>query len=319
MNQKVKLIVGLAALAALVGLAAWFYQSLSRGYKPEDIVAPSSVEGQSESSEPQRVEAPDFTMTDAEGNSVKLSDFEGKPVVLNFWASWCPPCKGEMPEFEKLWKEMGDDVSFIMLNATDGGRETEEKARKYIAEQGFEFPVYYDLGQGAAYVYGISSLPTTLFIDREGYLVTGRLGMVDEAYLRKGIAQIQAVSESISATDASDERTNPSWCAMDPQYLKITAEDAHRLMGEFETYTILDVRTASEYAEKRIDGAVLIPDTEIEARAETELPDKREVIFVYCRSGRRSEDAAKKLVEMGYNHVYDFGGINDWPYDTVSG
>jgi rhodanese-related sulfurtransferase len=80
---------------------------------------------------------------------------------------------------------------------------------------------------------------------------------------------------------------------------------------------LLDVRTSEEYKEKRIEGAVLIPDYEINDRAAAALPDKDAAILIYCRSGRRSASVAHELIEMGYTNVYDFGGINDWPYETV--
>jgi rhodanese-related sulfurtransferase len=103
-----------------------------------------------------------------------------------------------------------------------------------------------------------------------------------------------------------------------PAYQKISAEEAKRTMG-IPGIILLDVRTEEEFLDKRIDGAVLIPDYEIAERAETELTDKDAIILLYCRSGRRSADAAKTLADMGYTQVYDFGGIIDWPYDTVSG
>ncbi|MBP3544577.1 MAG: TlpA family protein disulfide reductase, partial [Lachnospiraceae bacterium] len=78
-----------------------------------------------ETTEPEKVPAPDFTVIDAEGNEVKLSDMRGKPVVVNFWASWCGPCKMEMPEFEEVYKELGDEVHFMMVNLTDGWQETQ--------------------------------------------------------------------------------------------------------------------------------------------------------------------------------------------------
>ena len=99
----------------------------------------------------------------------------------------------------------------------------------------------------------------------------------------------------------------------------ITAMEAHRMMEESDSYILLDVRTEAEFREKRIDGAVMIPSTEIKLRAEAELRDKNVVILVYCRSGRRSAVAAAALAELGYSNVYDFGGILDWPYETVSG
>lgn len=102
-------------------------------------------------------------------------------------------------------------------------------------------------------------------------------------------------------------------------YHKISADEAREMMLSTDDFILLDVRTEGEYKEKRIDGALLIPDNEIARRAEAELPDKNGIILVYCRSGRRSKNVAKELVNMGYTNIYDFGGILDWPYETVSG
>jgi len=97
----------------------------------------------------------------------------------------------------------------------------------------------------------------------------------------------------------------------------ITAGEAYRMMNELDNYILLDVRTPAEYNEIRIDGAVLIPDYEIRQRAEAELPDKNAIILIYCRSGRRSALSAAILAELGYSNVYDFGGIINWPYETI--
>lgn len=99
-------------------------------------------------------------------------------------------------------------------------------------------------------------------------------------------------------------------------YISISAEEARELMDKSENYIILDVRTQEEYDELHIPGAVLIPDTEIEERAEKELEDKEQLIFVYCRSGNRSKKASSLLSEMGYTNIKEFGGIKDWPYET---
>lgn len=99
-------------------------------------------------------------------------------------------------------------------------------------------------------------------------------------------------------------------------YMNITAEEAKQIMDSEEGYVILDVRTQEEYDEGHIPGAVLIPNTEIEARAEEELPDKEQVILVYCRSGNRSKKAAQILVDLGYTNIREFGGIIDWPYEV---
>jgi rhodanese-related sulfurtransferase len=99
----------------------------------------------------------------------------------------------------------------------------------------------------------------------------------------------------------------------------ITAAQAKEMMDSGKPFILLDVRTDEEYNEKRIDGAILISDYEIADKAEDALTDKDATILVYCRSGRRSALAAAELARMGYTDVYDFGGIIDWPYETVSG
>lgn len=101
-------------------------------------------------------------------------------------------------------------------------------------------------------------------------------------------------------------------------YNKITAEEAKEII-DLEEVIILDVRTPQEYEEGHIDGALLIPDYDLKSLAESNLPDKDEKILVYCRSGNRSKSATNILIDMGYRNVYDFGGIINWPYDTVKG
>lgn len=98
-------------------------------------------------------------------------------------------------------------------------------------------------------------------------------------------------------------------------YMSITAEQAKDIMDSKEDYLILDVRTPEEYEEGHIADAVLIPDYEISKSAKEELTDKEQTILVYCRSGRRSKNAARQLAALGYTNVMEFGGIIDWPYD----
>jgi len=102
-----------------------------------------------------------------------------------------------------------------------------------------------------------------------------------------------------------------------PVYRKITPEEARNMMLELSDYIILDVRTEAEFIEKRIEGAILIPHNEIESRAEAKLPDKGQLILVYCQAGIRSKAATESLMNLGYSNVYDFGGILDWPYETI--
>ena len=100
-------------------------------------------------------------------------------------------------------------------------------------------------------------------------------------------------------------------------YEQISGAEAKALMDSESGYIIIDARTQPEYDEGHIAGAILIPEYEIAARAEAELPDKEQLILVYCRSGRRSKIAAEELVKLGYTNVFEFGGIIDWEYDVV--
>ena len=99
----------------------------------------------------------------------------------------------------------------------------------------------------------------------------------------------------------------------------IRAAEAYQMMQEEDDEIVVDVRTADEYAEAHIPGAILIPNESIGDTEPALLPDKDARIMVYCRSGNRSAQAAAKLVKMGYTNVYDFGGIKDWTYETESG
>ena len=99
-------------------------------------------------------------------------------------------------------------------------------------------------------------------------------------------------------------------------YVNITAEEAKQIIDTEEGYIILDVRTQEEYDQGHIPGAIPIPDTEINAKAEEVLTDKEQLLLVYCRSGRRSKLAAEALVELGYTNIKEFGGIIDWPYEV---
>ena len=101
-------------------------------------------------------------------------------------------------------------------------------------------------------------------------------------------------------------------------YEQITPAEAKALMDSEEGYIILDVRTPEEFAERHIEGAILIPDYEIGEKAESILTDKEQLILVYCRSGRRSKNAANELATLGYTNIKEFGGINDWKYGTVT-
>ena len=102
-------------------------------------------------------------------------------------------------------------------------------------------------------------------------------------------------------------------------YRQISMTDAVTMMEEESGYMILDVRTPEEFADKHIPGAINIPNETIGTDEIPELPDKDQLILVYCRSGNRSKQAAEKLAALGYTNIVEFGGINDWPGETVTG
>ena len=214
MKKYGKVILGLLALVVLVGGSSILYSKLAEEYKPDTIgeIGGAQAHKESESvadgddaesateddagidgdddAETPVATAPDFTVYDGEGNPVVLSDCFGKPIVLNFWASWCGPCKSEMPMFQEMYETYGEDLTFLMVNLTDGGQETVESAGGFIAEKGYTFPVYFDTDQQAAYAYYVSSIPVTYFIDEEGNLAAYGMGAMDEKSFLTGVDMV---------------------------------------------------------------------------------------------------------------------------------
>ena len=206
--KKNKTFILLAVLLViLIGGAGFFYNKLSSAYKTDTLTETSqAAENETESEETEDSQtsseetdsgenaaetAPDFTMTNASGEEVKLSDFFGKPVVLNFWASWCGPCKSEMPHFEDAYQKYGEDINFVIVNLTDGARETVENASDFIEEQGYTFPLYFDTNTEGAVTYGTYSIPVTYFIGADGVPVAQANGALDAETLQKGLDMIQ--------------------------------------------------------------------------------------------------------------------------------
>ena len=206
MKKKLGWIVLAILLVVLIGGASVMYNKYSSEMEKQQLMmedstqaeieeetsaekneAEDKAESEEEAAQAELVMAPDFTVYDQEGNAVSLSDFVGKPTIVNFWASWCGPCQKEMPDFEEKYKELGGEVNFLMVNMTDGSRETVEKAKKFIEDAGYSFPVYYDTDLDAAYTYGVNSIPATYFIDAEGHAVARGQGAIDADTLQYGI------------------------------------------------------------------------------------------------------------------------------------
>lgn len=196
MDKKLKVIIGVAAFTLLLMLAVFGYDLLSSRYKPqENTPSPSANDTRSPaaagpSSQTVEEAAADFTVQDADGKDISLSDFKGKPVVLNFWASWCPPCQAEMPDYEKMYQQYSPEgVVFMMVNLT-GGRETADTAKRFLSDNHYTFPAYFDTEFSAADAYGISGIPDSIFIDRDGNVMEFHEGIIDEATLEDNIEKL---------------------------------------------------------------------------------------------------------------------------------
>ena len=203
MNNKKKTLILIGLFAFLMIAASTLYNTLSSNYtldslmvennnSNEAVATPSDDSSEQTSSEAENklTKAPNFTVYDLAGNKVNLTDFFGKPIIVNFWASWCGPCQMEMPDFDAAFTTYKNEIEFLMVNMTDGSRETIEKASSFIEEKSYTFPVYYDTEYNAAITYSVSSLPTTYFIDAEGNLIAHARGAIDANTLQKGIDMI---------------------------------------------------------------------------------------------------------------------------------
>ncbi len=204
MENNKKLIVILAAFVVVLVGAGLLYSQLAPQFTRDPLATVETqpqmtestqettegVQATTEGAQSQQYLAPNFTVYDAHGNAVQLSSYFGKPIVLNFWASWCGPCQREMPDFDEKYQELGDQVQFLMVNITDGNRETVESASSFIAQKGYTFPVFFDTHLQAAMTYGAYSLPMTFFIDSNGNLITHVVGAINSKTLQRGIDMI---------------------------------------------------------------------------------------------------------------------------------
>ena len=214
MEQKKTIIIVIVVFALLMAVAVPLYNRLSQDAQPDQLITLPQQENPTETlttqpaatkpeetkptnppetpttqpTEPPVTMEYDFTVVDGNGKSVKLSDYVGKPIVLNFWASWCGPCKSEMPEFQQVFAEMGEQVQFLMVNATVS--DTMADAKSFINQYGYTFPVVFDTRGEALYTYGVDAFPTTFFLDKTGTVAGYVVGAISKDTLLKGIGMI---------------------------------------------------------------------------------------------------------------------------------
>ena len=201
MKKSFKILVITLLLALFVSCTA-LYNNLLKEYGPsnlETVPSSSTTKNSSTSStqsntdnnpteddkNPIEFSAPDFTVLDINGNEVRLSSFAGKPIVINFWGSWCGYCKQEMPDFQKMYEKY-PNVQFVMINSGD----TISTAKSYIEQNGFTFPVFFDTTDEAVIAYGVTAFPYSFFINAEGEYVAYARGMISASQLESGIKMI---------------------------------------------------------------------------------------------------------------------------------
>ncbi len=184
MNQTLKIIILVVILIAIFIGAGLGYKHLSKDYDQPTNTTFSYNQNQNANS------APDFTVKNTDGESVSLSDLKGKPVVINFWATWCGYCVKEFPHFQDMYKKYGDEIEFMMVDLVDGNRETEEVAKSFIKSKGYTFPIYFDTTGEAAYNYNAYSIPLSVFVDKDGNLVDSHTGAMDGATLENYIKSL---------------------------------------------------------------------------------------------------------------------------------
>lgn len=187
MNNKVKLIIYIILFLLIIVIISLLYNKFLNNNKDEILASGNKIQTQQYNKDA----AIDFTVYNENGEKVQLSNFKGKPILINFWTTWCGYCKQEMPDFNEIYKQEKDNVVFMMLNATDGIQETKEKASEYIKKEKYDFPVYYDTDEEAVYKYRINGFPTTIFIDKEFNISKIVSGMVSKSILLQNINKLK--------------------------------------------------------------------------------------------------------------------------------
>lgn len=137
------------------------------------------------------VKADDFEVINANGEKVKLSDSFGKPIIINFWAKWCEPCKQELPLFQEAYDKYSKDIEFFMVNIIDESNDTIDSVKDFMQNNNYNFSVYFDIMNDASDAYNVYAVPKTVFIDKDGNIIKTYIGMIDEQILERYINMLK--------------------------------------------------------------------------------------------------------------------------------
>lgn len=188
MKKKIVFIISAVLAVVVFSVAIVLYKTLSPKISEKANNTSSNIETtETTSSEV----AADFTVCDAEGNTIKLSDFKGKGVVVNFWADWCSPCRQELPDFMQAYEKYKNDVIFMMVNVSCESDEQIQSILKFAEDNSYSFPIYFDKLQSASIAYGVRTIPLSVFIDKNGNIVGTHNGVISRQILENYIQKIR--------------------------------------------------------------------------------------------------------------------------------
>ncbi len=188
MSKTSKLIIAIVLLIGAFAAATVVYNKSADKYSGSDEpITLSEYRGGAISENATK----DFTVYNDSLEKVSLYSFRGKPVIVNFWATWCPPCRSELGFFENAYLKYGDDIVFMMVDLTDGDRETVDSVKSFVKSNGYTFPVYYDSDRSADMAYGIQYVPMTLVISPDMELLSSHTGALSENELEELISLVK--------------------------------------------------------------------------------------------------------------------------------
>ncbi len=195
-NRNKGYILLAAVLAIVIAVAATLYPKLSETYSAgiNDSVNSGSIASDStidtNGEDTAQLQAPDFVVLNGDGEKVSLSDHFGKPIIINFWATWCSQCKSGLPDLNEIYEQYKGDVVFMMVNLTDGRRDNVDGVKQFVGREGYTFPVYFDTKLNASNAYGVYSIPETVFIRSDGTIYDILIGATNQKTLKKYIEAI---------------------------------------------------------------------------------------------------------------------------------